>query len=295
LRNSLLAVTLLMLVTTAGAAVGDESGGCINAFDPACHTVTGNPTEGNFRGLIMVASEPGVLDTAAHGGTQPGCADCVWSLIPACVLQSPNVPDNQQTCVGAGQPAQCKRGQSLFRLYLTTDAVSNRLVTTLCLGGAGDVVAVGDMAAADVDRYLKQVAPPDLMIRIQPPDGVVANLPAYFSVRPPDDLAPQPFGGPQVTETITIEPARYTWLWGDGTTEQTHDPGGSYPDGTLTHTYTTAGHLHGSVTTRWTATYTITVAGETFGPYDATGGPVPHEQPFPVTVTSAHSHLVDGG
>jgi hypothetical protein len=168
-------------------------------------------------------------------------------------------------------------------------------VSTLCLGGANDVVAVSDIAAADIDRYLKRVTPPDLTIAVQPPDGVVANLPAYFRVRPPSDLVPHPFGGPQITETITITPAHFTWAWGDGSTERTDDPGGRYPDGSLTHVYTTAGHLHGSVTTRWTATYTITVAGETFGPYDATGGPVPHTQSFTVTVTSAHSHLVDGG
>lgn len=243
----------------------------------------------------MVRGEPGVLDTAARAGTQPGCGDCVWSLIPACVLQSPDNPDNQQTCTGAGQATQCRKGQFLYRLYLTTDAVSNRLVTTLCLGGAGDVIAVGDVAAADVDRYLKRVTPPDLDLGIQPPDGVIANLPAYFRVRPPAALAPQPFGGPQITETITIRPAHYTWVWGDGTSLQTDDPGGRYPDGTLTHTYTTSGHLHGSVTTRWTAGYTVTVAGQTFGPYAATGGPVPHTQPFAVTVTSARSHLVDHG
>ncbi|MDQ1695076.1 MAG: hypothetical protein QOJ03_429, partial [Frankiaceae bacterium] len=55
------------------------------------------------------------------------------------------------------------------------------------------------------------------------------------------------------------------------------------------------GHLHGELTTRWSATYTITVAGQTFGPYAATGGVVARIQQFALTVASAHSHLVSHG
>jgi hypothetical protein len=241
----------------------------------------------------MVPGQPGVLDAAARAGTKPGCGDCEWTLILACPFNLPGQPSDETSCGNAAQARSCRPNQTLFRLFLTTRKVQNLLVDTLCLGGASDVVAVGDIAATDVQRYLDDVVPPPLDLTVQPPNGALAGLPAYFMVRPPDDLAPEPFGGGQVTETITIEPAHYSWTWGDGTaTTSTDDAGGPYPDGTLTHTYARAGHVRGSLTTQWSASYTINVADRTFGPYDATGGVVPREQVFALTVNAAHSHLV---
>jgi len=229
---------------------------------------------------------------AAHSGTQPGCGDCVWTLVIACVLDSPNDPHNQISCNGAAQGPRCDPGQTAYRLFLTTDAVTNQLVDTLCLGGPGDVIAVGDVAAADVDRYLKDVVPPQMQVTVQPPNGVLAALPAYFQARPPAQLPPQQFGGPQVIETITITAAHYRWDWGDGTQPlQTDDPGGPYPDGQVTHTYNRSAHLVAHLTTQWSASYTVTVAGQTFGPYDATGT-VQRTQPIRIVVDRARSHLV---
>ncbi len=41
-----------------------------------------------------------------------------------------------------------------------------------------------------------------------------------------------------------------------------HDPGGPYPDGTITHAYTRAGHYDIAVTQHWTATWAV---GDTTG------------------------------
>lgn len=244
----------------------------------------------------MVPGQPDVLATAAHSGTQPGCGDCTWTLIIACIFDRPDQHSHDTTpCAGLGLSPQCDRGQSLFRLYLTTHDVTNQLVDTLCLGGTAQVIPVGDIAAADVQRYLKDVHPPDMTVRFQPPHGVLAGLPTYVMVEPPTDLAPQQFGGPQVVENITITPEHFTWSWGDGTADlRTDDPGAPYPDGNVTHTYDTAGHVTGALTTEWAATYTITVEGATFGPYDATGGTVSRTQPFTLTVDRARSHLISG-
>lgn len=242
--------------------------------------------------MIAVDGDPHVLDVAAHSGTQPGCGDCVWTLVIACVFDSPDDPNNQLGCVGAGAGRRCDPGQAAYRLYLTTDAFTNRLVDTLCLGGPADVIPVGDVAAADVDRYLKDVVPPALHITVQPSNGVLTNLPAYFQANPAANLQPRNFGGPQVTEAITITPAHYTWDWGDGSAQlTTDDPGAPYPDGTITHTYDRSAHLVVVLTTEWSATYTITVAGQTLGPYNATGT-VHRTQRFPIVVDRARSHLV---
>jgi len=280
-------------IAIPGAAHAGSSPPCTDAFDLACHSVTADQHEGDFHGLIMVNGNPDVLDLAAHSGTQPGCGDCEWTLVANCVFNLPDNPDTQAgVCTGNGQARRCNRGQVAFRLYLTTKAFTNRLVDTLCLGGPQDVVPVGDIAAADVDDYLKDVTPPALHVTVQPPNGVLSNLPAYFQADPPANLPPQQFGGPHVTENITITAAHYTWDWGDGTAPlKTDDPGAPYPDGTVTHTYDRSAHLVAALTTEWSATYTITVAGQTFGPYNATGT-VQRTQRFPLVVTRARSHLV---
>ncbi|MDQ1696727.1 MAG: hypothetical protein QOJ03_2080, partial [Frankiaceae bacterium] len=244
--RQLLVATLFVLTASnpmsSAALTADPCG--VRQAD--CGGVVADQVAGDFHGLIMVPGQPGVLEAAAHAGTTPGCGDCEWTLILACVDNSPDDPNNQNACATSRQSLLCGPRQSLFRLYLTTAAVQNRLVDSLCLGGTGDVVPVGDIAATDVERYLRDVRPPALDLTTQPPNGAVTGLPAYFMVRPPADLAPQPFGGGPVTETITITPTSYDWTWGDGTVlVKTDDAGAPYPDGTLTHTYAEPGHLHG--------------------------------------------------
>ena len=257
--------------------------------------VTADQQQGDFHGLIMVPGQPSVLNTAAHSGTKAGCGDCTWELILACLRNDPSHPENQESCASAVNSPQCGRGQLSFRLYLTTEAVRNQLVDMVCLGNIKDVVPVGDRAALDVQQYLKDVKPPDLALHVAPPKGIPAGLPAYFWVRPPADLTPTPFGNGQITETITIAPQRYDWTWGDGQVSGwTTDAGGPYPTGTLTHTYAKADHYSGHVVTEWGATYTITVAGQTFGPYDATGT-LTRTQLFTTTVLRARSTLVSHG
>ena len=289
---TLLALMAATLLAPGGAAHADRH--CPDPNDPSCEqgSATADQARGDFHGLIMVPGQPGVLNTAAHSGTKAGCGDCTWSLILACLHNDPNYPEKQDPCANAVDNGQCDKGQLLFRLYLTTDAVRNDLVDMVCLGGVKDVIPVGDRAALDVQQYLKDVTPPLLALHVAPPKGIPAGLPAYFWVRPPADLTPAPFGNGQITETITIAPQRYNWSWGDGAVSGwTTDAGGPYPTGTLTHTYNKADHYAGQVVTEWGATYTITVAGQTFGPYDATGT-LTKTQPFAMTVLRARSTLV---
>jgi hypothetical protein len=291
----LVAFAVLLTTSFVSPSATAAPHSCSNPLALECHGVTADQQQGDFHGLIMVNGQPDVLAAAAKSGTEAGCGDCEWTILLACVFRTPGDHDTEHACTGSLRARQCEPGQSLFRLYLSTDAVQNALVDEICLGSIDDVIPVGDIAAADVERYLRDVVPPDMQLGVQPPHGVLAGLPAYFIVRPPADLVPTPFGGPTVTETITITPTEYVWHWGDGTADlPTTDPGAPYPDGNVTHLYRTAGAVDGTLTTRWGATYTITVAGQTFGPYDATGGLVDRVQPFALTVTSARSHLVSG-
>jgi hypothetical protein len=291
--SSLLLLMLGVLIPTAKAAPLP----CADPNQTSCGDahLTADGRSGDFHGLIMVPGQESVLEHAAHAGTKPGCGDCTWELIVACLRNGPGPDQDPASCAMAAGSTHCRAGQLLYRLFLSTDAVRNQIVDLICLGGIDDVIPVGDLAATDVQRYLRDVHPPLLELHLSPPNGVPAGMAAYFWVRPPADLRPAPFGSGLVTETITITPQRYRWDWGDGdATGWTTDAGAPYPDGTLTHTYRLPDRYSGDVTTEWGGTYTITVQGETFGPYDAIGT-VTRTQPFTATELSARSELVSHG
>jgi hypothetical protein len=266
-----MAVLLTLLVTvaaitlstqTASALSGETCGG---EWQNQCG-VNANQSAGDFHGLIAVRGAPWVLNRAGHSGTTAGCGDCSWTIVTACNTESPDNPGGPLTCAAAANSPTCDPGQLLFRLYLTTDAVTDALEGTLCLGGNVQPIPISDEAAGDVQRYLRDVTPPDLTISTKPRLATLAGLPTYFSARSPSTLKPAPFGGPQVTETITIAPIRSDWRWGDGTAS-----GWAKSVTSLTHAFAHGRKAVVTLTTRWGATYTIGFAGETFGPYDAVG------------------------
>src|SRR4051794_33531461 len=70
---------------------------CADPTNPACNggaTLTADQARGEFHGLIMVEGQPGVLDTAAHSGTEPGCGDCEWTLVISCFFDNGNSASN---------------------------------------------------------------------------------------------------------------------------------------------------------------------------------------------------------
>jgi hypothetical protein len=290
LVRSLMGALLLASVLTATATAAAADSGCGTVAKSTCG-LHGDADHGDFHGLILVTGDPSVLDLAASSGSQAGCGDCDWTLVLACPYATPTHGAGDLPCE-PGLALGCAHGALPYRLYLSTSTEPAHLVDMLCLGGSSQVLPVGDVAAGDVDRWLRTVDPPDLELRVQPPRGAITGLPTYFMVRAPAAVRPVPFGSGEITETVSIAPTSYRWVWGDGGgTGWITDPGGPWPDGTLTHTYDAAGRVRGSVTARWGGRYTVTVQGRVFGPYEATGS-VTHTQSFTLPVASAHTHLV---
>jgi hypothetical protein len=56
---------------------------------------------------------------------------------------------------------------------------------------------------------------------------------------------------------LTATPARYAWTWDDGATSATTSPGHPYPDDDVSHVYELLGTYRITLTTTWTATYTL--------------------------------------
>jgi hypothetical protein len=282
-RRIALVVAVVTAILTCGAGQARSAEQCTGAAGSTC----GVHSDGTrFHGLIAVTGSPWVLDDAATSGTQPGCGDCRWTIAIACPDESVGDPSTQRKCSAASNSPECEQGQLLYRVYLTTDAFLDRVEGTVCLGGQDRVVDIGDRATADVARYLRTVTPPDLEIATRPATATLAGLPTYFRARRPGGLAPVPFGGPEITETITITPERLAWRWGD------HAASGWIAAGeTVRHTYGRGTVAHGRLTVEWTATYTITYAGATYGPFDATGR-ITSPQPFRLPVRTSSPVLV---
>lgn len=211
----LAAIAMITVFAAPDAAAGpaDSCGGVVGA---TCG-VGADPGLDSFRGLIAVADEPWVLDTAARSGTTAGCGDCTWAIALACPTEDPSTPDALSACAAASGAAQCKPRQLLYRLYLSTTDVTDQIEGTVCLGGDVTVVPVGDDARADVAEYLRDITPPKLTIATRPKRTTLAGLTTYFTATAPASLRPAPFSGSAVTETITIAPTLDNWRWGDGT------------------------------------------------------------------------------
>jgi hypothetical protein len=225
-----------------------------------------------------------VFAASAHSGTKPGCGDCTWTLVLACASNSPGGSGNTKCDPDMG--ASCPPDELLYRVYLSTATALDVIEGTVCIGGPDQPIGVGDIADANIARYLKEVVPPDLTITTRPKAATLAGLPTYFSVRPPAGLRPTALTGDGITETITIAPGTADWHWGDGSRS------GRTPNtATLTHSYPMGGVMRGAVTTRWSATYTITYAGLTVGPYDATGQ-LSKRQTFRLPVRTSNPILV---
>jgi hypothetical protein len=283
------AITILLLAAyvlfgSASMASASRGAPCDGRVTPDCGGVTADPQQGEFQGLIAVTGIPSVFETASHSGTKAGCGDCEWTLIVACPTNNPGDPGGARSCKEAVNAPTCRRGV-LERLYLSDADTTFRLVDTLCLHKTNRVVPIGVIALGDVRRYLHDVVPPDLVIQTQPRVATLAGLPTMFSATTPATLRPTPFGGGEITETITIAPIRSNWRWGDGDAT-----GWVATAPTQTHRYIAGGIEHGGLTTQWGATYTITFEGATFGPYDANGR-LTKQQAFRLPVHTSTPHL----
>lgn len=279
---TVVSVLTLALPTTARAQPPPCSGRVVST----CGGVTADQSRGDFHGLIAITGHPDVFAMSARSGTTAGCADCVWSLVTACAQSDPG-NGGGTLCHGAVTDPNCRRGV-LERLFLTDSEVTFEYRATLCIRAGEHVVPVGDIARADVDRYLKDVRPPRLIIRTSPRGETLAGLPTYFTAVSPHQ-APRPFGGPQVSEAITIAASRTYWTWGDG-----QSSGWTAVSTRQTHRYVHGGIAHGRLTAIWGATYTITFDGATYGPYDATGQ-LTRSQDFTLPVDTSSPRLVSHG
>ncbi len=231
---------------------------------------------------------PGVSADSALGqatAENAECDGCEWTISPACMV---NGPTDDALCLGAvstcADPAAIR-----YRVYFRPSARAPwQLVDTICLGPGERPTSVADVG--EKVRELVVTYLPDAEPSFQPAQGGVVNLPTLFAAGEPREIRTRPFDvlGFQVVVTAT---ARWEWRFDEAVTKWFSEPGGAYPDDSVSWTYGGPGEREVSVTTFWKASFTVD--GE--GPFAVPGPEISKTAgPLAVPVREARSVLVGG-
>jgi len=219
--------------------------------------------------------------TAAHAD----CRGCEWIISPACIA---NGAGDSSACMGATDA--CADPDAIrYRVYFRPSATAPwQLVDSVCLGPGERPASVADVGELVRERVVNLL--PSADPSFQPADGGIVNLPTIFAAGEPEQIETEPFDvlGFSVTVTAT---AQWEWTFDEGVTQTFDVPGGVYPDDSVSYEYASTGERSVTVTTSWTAEFTV----DGQGPF-AVPGPAITKTAGPVTVPvrEARSQLVGG-
>ena len=269
------ALTALLLVTASGGT----------AVAPAPQPTVGAIAHGDDVDLSGRLDDPGTPGAASGAGS---AADHLLRMrAPMCPAGS---QDTATPLPCPGDPVvplpQCPDAATLPPLWEA--AAPDAVVTAWRLIGPSVCATSAGITPAMVASAFRRVPLTPSTLAVQPDRGwALVNKPVVVhTVAAPQTHATTILG---VAVAITATPAGYTWDFGDGAELATHDAGQPWPAGTLTHTYRELGAYRISLTTTWSATYTV--AGDpavrmvpgTATTVTATG---------PVAIRERRSHLV---
>ncbi|CAB4906511.1 unannotated protein [freshwater metagenome] len=182
--------------------------------------------------------------------SEQACAHCQWMLGDPC--------SSLYNDIGCGTVTEgCPSGQEQRRRWFSTDdghTWQDRGLT--CVGGAATAIDPGGVQL--LSAFERSV--PQGLITWQPTVGVLPQVPVLFDSGQPPALAPSQHGlGAALVE---LSPwASWHWDFGDGGSLDTQIAGSRFPETQVAHTYRRGGRFRVTLTTVWTATYTVNGAG----------------------------------
>ncbi len=274
----LLAVTVLALLTHL-TYVDTATASVVAACQPPdCHVgVGGSPHHAAFLGsggLLLDASFSGLGISRAAVAT---CTDCEWLLVSICKGGTGG------GCHGSGS---CPLGEHRMLVFLRhVGEPDYNQIGSYCVGSGGPVT-VGEMAQHLRDVVVERVPP--VRLGYQPAGGALVNLPALFSSGQPRRMDTRRFDLVGFQVVLDARPS-WLWTWGDGTQTATTEPGGQWPDRSVSHTFRNSGAVQVTLTTSWDGWFTV----DGMGPFPTGGSPVVQQfGPRVVPVREARAHLV---
>jgi hypothetical protein len=209
------------------------------------------------------------------------CMGCQWRLATPCIL-SPlgNSFAGQSPCMSVIRG--CPAGDQLLRGWFRPGVGPWREVGLVCIGDDGPVT-VRHLAQEAADRFVEGM--PRLEPTFQPASGAVVQVPVVFATGQPAGGQAHEYGilGRQVHLDAKPE---WSWDFGDAASMHTRDPGGPYPHDTVAHPYRRSGEYTVTVTTQWSASFTV----DGLGPFDVPE-PVTQRARVPVLVGEGRALL----
>jgi hypothetical protein len=267
-------LVLMMVWLQPGPVISVPSSDCVGQLE--CLDVGAGESGFVGQGAMVMPGDYSPAGMSRAGASE--CPGCEWRFVPRCA-QGTDV----SLCAGAtiGCPPDEVRMRVLWRESAT---VSWSIAGEYCAGDGDEPVPLADVGAAVRDRF-EDVLPrpePDY----EPPNGALANVPAVFDSGQRGGVRVEDF---QLNGLRVELRARPSWRWdfGDGTRLRTDEPGGAYPDTSVTHTYRSAGEQTVTCVASWTGTFTV----DGLGPFDVTGGPVTQTAELDVTVRESAGRL----
>ena len=285
-RIVLTSLLALILATTSTTWAGASEGDC-DPGDPLCGgtpSTTGDQGTGSVvtTGVQFPNTDPDSDLGKAIAGTKD-CKDCQWAVSPACTDSGPSEGACAGAMVGCADPEDLR-----YRVYLRHGNGPWVLQGTVCLGPGERPTSVNDIGEAVRARVVNYL--PDAHPSFQPRAGGIVNLPTLFAAGESTNLRTAPFDVLGFTVVVTAK-ARWDWTFDPGVSETFTEPGGGYPNQSVSHTYAGPGERQVSVTTFWRAQFTV----DGDGPFSVPGPELTKTAgPFTVPVRSAHSELVGG-
>lgn len=275
-------IACLLGVSGTSTAVAD---GC-PSWDIRCKPATSGD-QGAGAVVTKGVQFPGVDSDSALGratAANADCPNCRWLISPACVM---NAPTEDAMCADAANACGVP-GEIRYRVYLRVPPSPWQLVDTVCLGRDQRPASVADVGEAVRELVVNYL--PDASPSFQPAQGGLVNLPTIFAAGEPGTIRTEAFDVLGFEVVVTAR-ARWEWTFERGATEAFTEPGGAYPDRSVSYTYERPGSRDVSVTTYWKASFTVD--GE--GPFAVPGAEISKTVgPLDVPVRQASSQLVGG-
>ena len=246
MRKTLTLVGVWLLAATLPAARADDHGTRLQVDRIGGGTAIRHEVEGGDEG----SSEPASTPRRRRAAVRP-VARRFYAKVP----QMSKDPEGN-TCIGVERRAFDSEADAVLRNQAEEQRWARLSKSyVLCQGATAPETSPTALAS----QYWRQVGEDDLprpAPRIAPGymlAGKVAYLEANTSMA-------ERFSHATPLGPLTIDATGQLFVdWGDGTgTQGPFDhPGGPWPNGTITHAWTTAGHYDVVVTQRWTATWNL--------------------------------------